>query len=153
MKSTSTPRAPPSLRWRWRPICLAGSTTNPSGAKLKELYQSTPGLKRTSTKCDSDRYRIAGGEFRFGILKNPARYPSGPRERSAKPPFVGSNPTRASKLFKHLRACRLIPANKPANRILHLWLPEEHSQASGHCICCFLIRLLRQMHPGVLAPL
>jgi hypothetical protein len=25
-----------------------------------------------------------------------ARYPSGPRERSAKPPFVGSNPTRAS---------------------------------------------------------
>ena len=29
-----------------------------------------------------------------------ARYPSGPRERSAKPPFVGSNPTRAS---THLR--------------------------------------------------
>ena len=28
-----------------------------------------------------------------------ARYPSGPRERSAKPPFVGSNPTRASKLL------------------------------------------------------
>ena len=27
----------------------------------------------------------------------PARYPRGLRERSAKPPFVGSNPTRASK--------------------------------------------------------
>src|ERR1700737_1804815 len=32
----------------------------------------------------------------FAILKSLARYPSGPRERSAKPPFVGSNPTRAS---------------------------------------------------------
>lgn len=32
----------------------------------------------------------------FVILAPPARYPSGPRERSAKPPFVGSNPTRAS---------------------------------------------------------
>ena len=46
--------------------------------------------------------RIAGWEFRFGILENPARYPSGPRERSAKPPFVGSNPTRASNVFTHL---------------------------------------------------
>src|SRR6266567_8352857 len=35
---------------------------------------------------------------RFAILRDSARYPSGPRERSAKPPFVGSNPTRASKL-------------------------------------------------------
>src|SRR6266849_673466 len=35
---------------------------------------------------------------RFAILRGSARYPSGPRERSAKPPFVGSNPTRASKL-------------------------------------------------------
>ena len=35
----------------------------------------------------------------FAILKSSARYPSGPRERSAKPPFVGSNPTRASKLL------------------------------------------------------
>ncbi len=34
---------------------------------------------------------------RFAILKDSARYPSGPRERSAKPPFVGSNPTRASR--------------------------------------------------------
>src|SRR5712691_7903041 len=33
---------------------------------------------------------------RFAILRDSARYPSGPRERSAKPPFVGSNPTRAS---------------------------------------------------------
>src|SRR5882724_5273887 len=32
----------------------------------------------------------------FVILGVSARYPSGPRERSAKPPFVGSNPTRAS---------------------------------------------------------
>src|SRR5260370_8027660 len=32
----------------------------------------------------------------FAILKSSARYPSGPRERSAKPPVVGSNPTRAS---------------------------------------------------------
>src|SRR5207245_1274868 len=39
---------------------------------------------------------------RFAILKGSARYPSGPRERSAKPPFVGSNPTRASNVFKHL---------------------------------------------------
>src|SRR5713101_545477 len=39
---------------------------------------------------------------RFVILQDSARYPSGPRERSAKPPFVGSNPTRASKVFKHL---------------------------------------------------
>src|SRR6266513_4800723 len=36
---------------------------------------------------------------RFAILSDSARYPSGPRERSAKPPFVGSNPTRASKLL------------------------------------------------------
>src|SRR5713101_6867117 len=36
---------------------------------------------------------------RFAILRDSARYPSGPRERSAKPPFVGSNPTRASKLL------------------------------------------------------
>src|SRR6266478_7654752 len=36
---------------------------------------------------------------RFVILQGSARYPSGPRERSAKPPFVGSNPTRASKPF------------------------------------------------------
>ena len=35
----------------------------------------------------------------FVILKSLARYPSGPRERSAKPPFVGSNPTRASMLL------------------------------------------------------
>jgi hypothetical protein len=35
----------------------------------------------------------------FAILKSLARYPSGPRERSAKPPFVGSNPTRASNLL------------------------------------------------------
>src|SRR6266699_2295351 len=36
---------------------------------------------------------------KFAILSDSARYPSGPRERSAKPPFVGSNPTRASKLL------------------------------------------------------
>src|SRR6266436_4708531 len=36
---------------------------------------------------------------RFAILRDSARYPSGPRERSAKPPFVGSNPTRASRLL------------------------------------------------------
>src|SRR6266705_5848717 len=36
---------------------------------------------------------------RFVILQDSARYPSGPRERSAKPPFVGSNPTRASRLL------------------------------------------------------
>src|SRR5271156_4575467 len=35
----------------------------------------------------------------FAILRSLARYPSGPRERSAKPPFVGSNPTRASTVF------------------------------------------------------
>src|ERR1700687_2301501 len=34
---------------------------------------------------------------KFAILSDSARYPSGPRERSAKPPFVGSNPTRGSK--------------------------------------------------------
>ena len=42
---------------------------------------------------------------RFAILKDSARYPSGPRERSAKPPFVGSNPTRASNL-------RVVPVNR-----------------------------------------
>src|SRR5712692_9538735 len=36
---------------------------------------------------------------KFAIVRDSARYPSGPRERSAKPPFVGSNPTRASKLL------------------------------------------------------
>src|SRR6266849_6548632 len=35
---------------------------------------------------------------KFAIVRDSARYPSGPRERSAKPPFVGSNPTRASKI-------------------------------------------------------
>src|SRR5467141_2911609 len=44
---------------------------------------------------------VAGGcpksSSKFAILRDSARYPSGPRERSAKPPFVGSNPTRASK--------------------------------------------------------
>src|SRR5258708_24086731 len=35
---------------------------------------------------------------RFAILRDSARYPSGRRERTANPPFVGSNPTRASKL-------------------------------------------------------
>ena len=36
----------------------------------------------------------------FDILTSAlARYPRGPRERSAKPPFVGSNPTRASKIY------------------------------------------------------
>src|SRR5712664_4671734 len=45
--------------------------------------------------CRRLRYPESLG--RFAILKDSARYPSGPRERSAKPPFVGSNPTRASK--------------------------------------------------------
>src|SRR6266851_4150949 len=40
------------------------------------------------------------GSDGFAILRDSARYPSGPRERSAKPPFVGSNPTRASKLHR-----------------------------------------------------
>src|ERR1700735_1034580 len=36
-------------------------------------------------------------------VQSGARYPSGLRERSAKPPFVGSNPPRASKysILKH----------------------------------------------------
>src|SRR6267154_4243039 len=46
---------------------------------------------------------VAGGcpksSSKFAILRDSARYPSGPRERSAKPPFVGSNPTRASKFL------------------------------------------------------
>src|SRR6266581_7242923 len=45
---------------------------------------------------------------RFAILRDSARYPSGPRERSAKPPFVGSNPTRASNVFKHLVRFNLV---------------------------------------------
>src|ERR1700737_1401314 len=44
---------------------------------------------------------------KFAILRDSARYPSGPRERSAKPPFVGSNPTRASKNPK--RVCSSSP--------------------------------------------
>ena len=35
--------------------------------------------------------------FRYTAVLSGARYPSGLRERSAKPPFVGSTPTRASK--------------------------------------------------------
>src|ERR1700756_5476277 len=46
----------------------------------------------------------------FAILKSPARYPSGPRERSAKPPFVGSNPTRASNNPKHLDKVTCFPS-------------------------------------------
>ena len=42
----------------------------------------------------SDSSRLAASV----ILMGTARYPRGPRERSAKPPFVGSNPTRASKI-------------------------------------------------------
>src|SRR6266487_6423663 len=42
---------------------------------------------------------------RFAIIRDSARYPSGPRERSAKPPFVGSNPTRASKPFVYAAFC------------------------------------------------
>src|SRR5579862_7710615 len=36
-----------------------------------------------------------------------ARYPRGLRERSAKPPFVGSNPTRASKIHSATLPCWL----------------------------------------------
>src|ERR1700686_4930171 len=52
-------------------------------------------------KVDVGANTVAGGcpksSNKFAILRDSARYPSGPRERSAKPPFVGSNPTRASK--------------------------------------------------------
>src|ERR1700687_778199 len=52
-------------------------------------------------KVDVDANTVAGGcpksSNKFAILRDSARYPSGPRERSANPPFVGSNPTRASK--------------------------------------------------------
>jgi hypothetical protein len=40
--------------------------------------------------------------LRVAILESSARYPSGPRERSAKPPFVGSNPTRASTISRKI---------------------------------------------------
>lgn len=62
-----------------------------------------------------DKWRADEGEKRgaFAILKVSARYPSGPRERSAKPPFVGSNPTRASKTFKHLVRFSLSLASIP----------------------------------------
>src|SRR5438105_12813798 len=112
MKSILTPRAQPSLRWHWRLISHANSLTNRSarqtsknafrfGAGLLGLHQQgviytcpRPGRAGVLAR------RIVGCEFGFGILENPARYPSGPRERSAKPPFVGSNPTRASKSFR-----------------------------------------------------
>src|SRR6266478_6750 len=83
---------------------------------------------------------------RFVILQDSARYPSGPRERSAKPPFVGSNPTRASKVFNHLRTSCLNPANKVANRIPRMWLPREHAQTPRHGICSLRIGTLREMH-------
>src|SRR6266581_793410 len=61
---------------------------------------------RSANSHDSGEKVKAGGRkappqppktlARFVILQDSARYPSGPRERSAKPPFVGSNPTRAS---------------------------------------------------------
>ena len=71
--------------------------------------------------CDSSLSRVAGWEFGFGILENPARYPSGPRERSAKPPFVGSNPTRASSTPKHLAES---------------WLTRRCLHCNGNCSGC-----------------
>src|SRR5712691_468900 len=58
-------------------------------ARGKKIAQSAPTLRGGGP----DR------RGRFAILTSLARYPSGPRERSAKPPFVGSNPTRASRLL------------------------------------------------------
>ena len=85
-----------------------------SGNRL--LHQSTPPRSRFlrgesaaggKHKKINRRSRVVGtgcpGLTRnFAILTRLARYPSGPRERSAKPPFVGSNPTRASNILKKL---------------------------------------------------
>ena len=49
-----------------------------------------------------------------------ARYPSGLRERSAKPPFVGSNPTRASTLSDQERVPRANGVSREATR------PSKH---------------------------
>src|SRR5437762_5225191 len=108
MKSILTPRARPSLRWHWRLISHANSLTNRSARQTSKERLSVWGRLAGTASTRSDLHlpaawarrrasRIASCEFGFGILDNPARYPSGPRERSAKPPFVGSNPTRASK--------------------------------------------------------
>src|SRR5579859_3111135 len=80
----------------------ARSEDHPAGGKHKKINRSPWVL---GAGCP-------GGKRNFAILTRLARYPSGPRERSAKPPFVGSNPTRASNCLvvpqsgRHFPACR-----------------------------------------------
>ena len=56
-------------------------------------------LFQVSISSDFSRkaFRLKRRTFRYTAVLSGARYPSGLRERSAKPPFVGSTPTRASK--------------------------------------------------------
>src|SRR3989442_11529396 len=65
---------------------------------------------------------------RFVILQDSARYPSGPRERSAKPPFVGSNPTRASKLLvsnQWITTFDSLPESPTRKDSGTIWLPDR----------------------------
>ena len=60
-------------------------------------------------RCGSEARPAIRGSSRLApsvILISTARYPRGLRERSAKPPFVGSNPTRASIVFHDITPAR-----------------------------------------------
>ena len=73
----------------------------------------------------NDWLECRAGSHGFAMMRSLARYPSGPRERSAKPPFVGSNPTRASNIPKHLA---------------HDWLGPCCVHRSGNCSECLLLQ-------------
>src|SRR5713226_3213824 len=75
--------------------------SNTSG-RIGAIFARSKASHGRGEKVEAGAINVARGcpesSSRFAILRGSARYPSGPRERSAKPPFVGSNPTRASKL-------------------------------------------------------
>src|SRR5207245_2502894 len=77
-----------------------------AAGRVGEVLARSKNSHSRGEKLKICRSKVAGGcpksSGRFAILRDSARYPSGPRERSAKPPFVGSNPTRASKLLRSL---------------------------------------------------
>src|SRR5271163_4412707 len=54
--------------------------------------------KKIVSRISAPAVQYPGPGKSFAILSSLARYPSGLRGRSAKPLFVGSNPTRASRL-------------------------------------------------------
>jgi hypothetical protein len=89
------------------------------------------------------------GEMEFAILSwSWARYPRGPRERSAKPPFVGSNPTRASNLNppakgqgRHpilLHPALICVRDLPARRVVGVRKQNTPATKPGCSRVCFL---------------